>query len=44
MKYCKQCDCILPDDYELDICPECLDDMEGLMPDIVRGFEEGGSR
>lgn len=27
MKYCKQCDCTLPDDYEGDICPCCYDDM-----------------
>lgn len=27
MKYCKQCDCTLPDDYESDICFCCYDDM-----------------
>lgn len=26
MKYCKECECILPDDYEGDICPCCIDD------------------
>jgi hypothetical protein len=41
MKYCKQCECNLPDDYELDICPICLDDTDGLIPDCVRAFEEG---
>lgn len=40
MKYCKQCDCLLPDDYEPDICPVCLEDTEGLIPDSVRAFEE----
>ena len=27
MKYCKQCDCHIPDDYEDDICPCCYEDM-----------------
>lgn len=27
MKYCKQCGCTLPDDYESDICMCCYDDM-----------------
>ena len=27
MKYCKQCECNLPDDYEDDICMCCYDDM-----------------
>ena len=40
MKRCKQCDCNLPDDYDLDYCPSCLDDTEGLIPDSVRPFEE----
>ena len=40
MKHCKQCECNLPSDYELDICPVCLDDMDGLMPDSYRSFEE----
>lgn len=26
MKYCKECECILPDDYEDDTCPCCIDD------------------
>ena len=40
MKYCKQCDCHLPSDYDLDICPVCLEDTEGLIPDSFRPFEE----
>ena len=40
MKRCKQCDCNLPGDYDLDYCPTCLDDTEGLIPDSVRPFEE----
>ena len=40
MKECKQCSCNLPDDYDLDICPVCLDDMGGLIPDCIRPFEE----
>ena len=40
MKECKQCSCNLPDDYDLDICPVCLDDMDGLIPDCIRPFEE----
>ena len=44
MKYCKQCDCTLPDDYDLDICPVCLDDMDGLIPDSVRGLDEDDDR
>lgn len=26
MKRCKECECLLPDDYEGDICNCCLDD------------------
>lgn len=26
MKRCKECECLLPDDYEGDICPCCLDE------------------
>lgn len=44
MKYCKQCDCHLPDDYDLDICPACLDDSEGLVSDCVRGLNEDDDR
>ena len=44
MKYCKQCECNLPDDYDLDICPVCLDDSEGLIPDSVRGLDEDDDR
>ena len=40
MKECKQCSCNLPDDYDLDICPVCLEDSDGLMPDSYRAFEE----
>ena len=40
MKYCKQCDCHLPDDYDLDICPVCLEDTNGLIPDSFRDLEE----
>lgn len=40
MKYCKQCECYLPEDYDLDICPVCLDDSDGLIPDCIRAFEE----
>jgi hypothetical protein len=40
MKYCKQCACTLPDDYEDDICCCCYDDMhegdndESLIPSV----------
>lgn len=34
MKYCKQCGCTLPDDYESDICMCCYDDMH---PDDEEG-------
>lgn len=40
MKYCKQCGCNLPDDFESDICYCCYDDMhegdneEALIPSI----------
>lgn len=44
MKRCKQCDCNLPGDYDLDYCPSCLDDTEGLIPDSVRPFEEPKKR
>ena len=44
MKYCKQCECNLPDDYDLDFCPVCLDDSEGLVPDSFRGFDEDDDR
>jgi hypothetical protein len=44
MKYCKQCDCHLPDDYDLDVCPICLEDTEGLIPDSVRGLDENDDR
>ena len=40
MKYCKQCECYLPDDYDLDFCPPCLDDMDGVIPDSFKVFEE----
>ena len=40
MKYCKQCDCHLPDDYDLDFCPPCLEDTDGVIPDCYRDFEE----
>lgn len=39
MKHCKQCECNLPNDYELDICTVCIDDMDGLIPDSMRPFD-----
>lgn len=40
MKYCKQCGCTLPDDFEGNICWCCYDDMhdgendESLLPGV----------
>lgn len=28
MKYCIECECLLPDDYESDMCPCCIEDRE----------------
>lgn len=36
MKYCIDCGCNLPDDYDGDICECCRDDRGDTIPDIAR--------
>lgn len=36
MKYCKECECRLPDSYEGDICEVCREERGGTVSDIER--------
>ena len=36
MKYCKECECRLPNDFEGDICEVCREERDGTVSDLER--------